>query len=76
MKKKQSWWEELLKTAGYIVGSFFIGATFIIAVEAIGSAIAGKNLALWEWYIYSTLTGGFLWWLWQTLVHGENKDDN
>jgi|GEM_PF-7077999 hypothetical protein len=75
MKKKQSWWEEVLKAVGYILGSFFIGATFLIAVEAIGSTLADKNISLWEWYTFSTLTGGFLWWLWQTLVP-ENKDDN
>ncbi len=70
MTKKESNWVKVVTAISYIFGSFFVGATFILAVEELGEWFADslKQQPLWHWWLYSIVTGAVLIVVWRFIV--------
>ena len=77
MKKKEPAWVRGLMYFGYFIGSFFIGATFILIVEGLGDWYSDslKDHPLWHWWLYSLITGAILIVAWRFILKTASEID-
>lgn len=78
MSKKESNGVKAVVAISYIFISFFIGATFILAVEGLGEWFDGslKEQPLWHWWLYSTVTGAIPIVVWRFITKTASEIEN